>query len=109
MSCCKIRDPALLARKERRGRYDESPGAFLVHTGEDEVGETKRARENVVHEAGLFQGRLGFKKAIVVLEEGCNQYSNIAGLTQIRFPRGSIRNAFLEIREVIDREFPGRS
>ena len=36
--------------------------AFLVMTGEDEQpsGEL-RARENVVHEAGLFQGRLGFK------------------------------------------------
>jgi predicted nucleotide-binding protein len=40
--------------------------AFLILTAEDEQADaTFRARENVVHEAGLFQGRLGFKKAIL--------------------------------------------
>jgi predicted nucleotide-binding protein len=43
---------------------------------------------NVVHEAGLFQGRLGFERAIILLEEGCKSFSNIEGLGQIRFPKG---------------------
>lgn len=44
--------------------------AFLVMTGEDNQGDgTARARENVVHEVGLFQGKLGFEKAIILLEE----------------------------------------
>ena len=30
-----------------------------------------KARMNVIHEVGLFQGRLGFERAIVLLEEGC--------------------------------------
>ena len=59
---------------------------------------------NVVHEAGLFQGRLGFTKAIVLLEEGCEEFSNIQGLGQIRFPKGNIAAAFEEIRRVLERE-----
>jgi predicted nucleotide-binding protein len=45
---------------------------------------------NVIHEVGLFQGRLGFKRAIVLLEEGCKEFSNIQGLGQIRYPKGNI-------------------
>jgi hypothetical protein len=58
----------------------------------------------VTHEAGLFQGRLGFMRAIVVLEEGCTPFSNIEGLGQIRFPRGRISAAFEEVRLVLERE-----
>ncbi len=46
-----------------------------------------QARMNVIHEAGLFQGRLGFTKAILLLEDGCSEFSNIQGLGQIRFPK----------------------
>jgi predicted nucleotide-binding protein len=51
-------------------------------------------RMNVIHEAGLFQGRLGFTRAIVMLEEGCEEFSNIEGLGQIRFPNNNIKAAF---------------
>ncbi len=79
--------------------------AFLIMTGEDEVGDGKlRARENVVHEVGLFQGKLGFEKAIVLLEEGCEEFSNIEGLGQIRFPQGNLGAASEEIRKVLERE-----
>lgn len=84
---------------------DNAGIAFLVMTAEDEQGDGKvRARENVVHEAGLFQGRLGFTKAIVLLEEGCEEFSNIHGLGQIRFPTGNIKAAFEEVRLVLERE-----
>ena len=63
-----------------------------------------QARMNVIHEVGLFQGRLGFTKAIVVLEEGCEEFSNIQGLGQIRFPKNNISAAFEEIRAVLERE-----
>src|SRR4051812_37042474 len=44
---------------------DNAAFAFLVLTAEDAHADgSQHARENVVHEAGLFQGRLGFKKAI---------------------------------------------
>lgn len=79
--------------------------AFLVMTAEDETaGGVLQARMNVVHEAGLFQGRLGFTKAIVLLEDGCQEFSNIQGLGQIRFPRANISAAFEQIRLVLERE-----
>jgi hypothetical protein len=84
---------------------DASTIAFLIMTGEDETQDgTMRARMNVVHEAGLFQGRLGFNRAIILLEEGCEGFSNIEGLGQIRFPKGNIKAAFEEIRKVLERE-----
>ena len=84
---------------------DAAGFAFLVMTGDDEQPDGQaRARENVVHEAGLFQGRLGFERAIILLEEGCEEFSNITGLGQIRFPKGKIEAAFEEIRQVLERE-----
>lgn len=84
---------------------DSAAIAFLIMTGEDEQLDGKlHARMNVVHEAGLFQGRLGFTKAIVLLEEGCEGFSNIESLGQIRFPKGNIKSAFEEIRRVLERE-----
>lgn len=79
--------------------------AFLIMTGEDEhADETMHARENVVHEVGLFQGRLGLKRAIILKEEGCQVFSNIHGLTYIGFPKGNIGATFEQIRQVLERE-----
>jgi predicted nucleotide-binding protein len=84
---------------------DSAAIAFMVMTGEDEQKDGKlRARMNVIHEAGLFQGRLGFTRAIVLLEEGREEFSNIEGLGQIRFPKGNMKAAFEEIRRVLERE-----
>lgn len=84
---------------------DNTVFAFLVMTAEDESSDGKfNPRLNVVHEAGLFQGRLGFKKAIILLEEGCEGFSNIDGLGQIRFPKGDISPQFEEIRRTLERE-----
>ncbi len=79
--------------------------AFLIMTAEDEHADsTLHARENVVHEVGLFQGKLGPRKAIILLEDGCREFSNIIGLSQLRFPKGHISAAFEEIRRVLERE-----
>lgn len=79
--------------------------AFLVMTAEDEhADQTLHARENVVHELGLFQGKLGMRRAIILLEQGCEVFSNVHGLTYISFPRGHIAASFEEIRRVLERE-----
>lgn len=74
-------------------------------TPEDEAADGKmKARDNVIHEVGLFQGRLGWMKAIILLEERCEEFSNIDGVGQIRYPKGNIRAAFDEVRQVLVRE-----
>ena len=79
--------------------------AFLIMTGEDQQPDgSLRARDNVIHEVGLFQGKLGFEKAIILLEIGCEDFSNIHGITYIPFPTGNIREAFEDIRAVLERE-----
>jgi hypothetical protein len=79
--------------------------AFLIMTAEDEhADETLHARENVIHEVGLFQGRLGMRRAIILLEEGCSTFSNIHGLTYIPFPRDNISASFENVRKVLERE-----
>lgn len=84
---------------------DAASFALLVLTAEDETRDgTSQARMNVVHEAGLFQGRLGFNRAIILLEDGCEQFSNIEGLSQIRFPKGNMESVFEQVRAVLERE-----
>src|SRR5882762_10744435 len=79
--------------------------AFIVMTAEDvDPSGTMHPRANVIHEAGLFQGRLGFEKAIILLEERCAEFSNIHGLTQVRFPKDNISACFEEVRRVLERE-----
>lgn len=84
---------------------EQASFAFLVMTAEDELADgNHHARMNVVHEVGLFQGRLGFERAIVLLEDGCEEFSNIQGLGQIRFPKGNISAIFEDVRTVLERE-----
>lgn len=97
--------PGLTTMERLQEMLNNSSFAFLILTAEDEHNDkTLHARENVIHEVGLFQGRLGFRKAIIVLEEGCAEFSNIIGLSQIRFPKGNIGAKFEEIRRVLERE-----
>lgn len=84
---------------------DDACFAFLVLTAEDEQKDGEIvARLNVVHEVGLFQGRLGFEKAIVMLENGCGEFSNIHGLIHIPFEKGKIKVAFHEVADTLRRE-----
>ncbi|MGV0924119.1 TIR domain-containing protein [Empedobacter tilapiae] len=79
--------------------------AILVMTGEDNLksGEII-ARPNVIHEIGLFQGKLGFSKAIVLLEKETEEFSNLFGIQQIRFTKDNIKETFGEVLATIKRE-----
>ncbi len=83
----------------------EAGMAFLIMTAEDTLTDgTVQARPNVIHEVGLFQGYLGTRRAIVLLEEGCAQFSNLDGLTTVRFPKNDIAARFEEVRRILIRE-----
>lgn len=80
--------------------------ALLVLTGEDRDAKgLLHPRDNVIHELGLFQGRLGFTRAIVLLEDGTEEFSNIHGIHQIRYMRGNIKESFGEVLATLRREF----
>jgi CAP12/Pycsar effector protein, TIR domain len=79
--------------------------AVLILTGEDETqGAQKRARQNVIHEAGLFQGVLGFNRAVVLKQDNLEDFSNIAGLQFISFDGENIEKTFWELQKVLKRE-----
>ena len=87
---------------------DSTSFAVLVMTGEDTMEDgTIRARQNVIHEIGLFQGRLGFTKAVVLKEEGTEEFSNLYGVHQIRYSKGNIKETFGDVLAVLKREFGG--
>lgn len=85
---------------------DVSSFAILVLTGEDKTEDgTLRARQNVIHEAGLFQGRLGFNRAIILLEEGTEDFSNMQGIHQLKYSKNNIKETFGDIIATLNREF----
>ena len=84
---------------------DQSTFAILILTAEDETaGGLRRARQNVIHEAGLFQGRLGFKKAVLLRQEGLEGFTNVDGLQYIGFTGDQVEQTFYELRRVLKRE-----
>lgn len=101
----RIPTAGLTTKRRLKDMLNDACFAFLVMTAEDEhTDNSKHARENVIHEVGLFQGRLGFRHAIVLLEEGCEEFSNIIGVSQLRFPSNNIKESFEQVRAVLERE-----
>lgn len=83
----------------------KSSFAFLVMTTDNKYADgSMHARENVIHEIGLCQAQLGPRRAIILLEEGCKDFSNMSGLHQFRFPLNNISSVFHEVRSVLERE-----
>lgn len=74
---------------------DKCHASIIVMTGDDiiEHGEV-RARENVLHEIGFFQGKLGLDRIVLLHEEGVNISSNIDGLVYISFPKDTVEATF---------------
>ncbi|MDR7148755.1 putative nucleotide-binding protein [Hydrogenophaga palleronii] len=82
---------------------DGSELAILVHTPEDELADGSfNSRPNVIHETGLFQGKLGFSRAIILMRVGVNEFSNISGVQQIRY--ATITETFGDVLAWIKRE-----
>jgi predicted nucleotide-binding protein len=81
----------------------EATFAVLVLTAEDETATaTKRAPQNVVHEAGLFQGVLGFERAVMLVQSEIEAFSNVAGLRYIAFEGINIASTFVELTRALE-------
>ena len=85
-----------------KSMLDRAIFAIIVVTAEDEtkVG-TTRARQNVIHEIGLFQGRLGFNKVAILKQDGTEDFSNIHGLQYIPFYGNKVEDTFYQLRETL--------
>lgn len=83
----------------------EATFAVLLLTAEDETADgTHRARQNVVHEAGLFQGHLGFQRVVMLIQDGLEEFSNVAGVQYISFRGEQVEQAFWELQRALRRE-----
>jgi sugar/nucleoside kinase (ribokinase family) len=80
--------------------------AICVLTAEDLTTDGHRvARQNVIHEIGLFQGRHGFDKVVILAEEGCELVAWAGQVTVITFPHNAVSHAFYELGEVLKSKF----
>ena len=84
---------------------DKCGYAVIVMTGDDRLGDEQRARENVIHEIGFFQGKYGLDRVCLLYEEGVNRPSNIEGLVYVGFQPGVIKAGFAELRKEIEEAF----
>jgi hypothetical protein len=80
--------------------------AVVVMTGDDLAEDEIRARENVVHEIGFFQGRYGRRRVCLLHEEGVNIPSNLSGVVYCPFPKGKTISAFIELQRDLAAAFP---
>lgn len=76
----------------------EASVAVIVMTGADELTDGRKlARQNVIHELGFSHARLGQRNTLILLEAGTDEPSNIAGVTEIRFPNGDANRTRIEL------------
>lgn len=85
--------------QEESGKCDS---AVILMTGDDlDADGQTRARENVIHEIGFFQGKYGLNRIVLLHEEGVNIPSNIQGVVYTPFPKDMVRASFgLLVREL---------
>jgi predicted nucleotide-binding protein len=87
------------------GMLEKADFAVLILTAEDETATgSMRARQNVIHEVGLFQSKLGFNRAIILKQEGVEDFTNIAGLQYIPFPDNNIEQSFYPLQRTLKKE-----
>ena len=54
---------------------------------------------NVIHEIGFAQGRLGWEKVIILLQEGCTVPSNLNGTVRLPFKDENIKSVFSDLEK----------
>ena len=77
--------------------------AVIVMTGDDYTSEGQlRARQNVIHEIGLFQGRYGFNRVIVFQQSDVEEFSNIHVLQTVRY-HTQPEEGFYELKRALEK------
>lgn len=76
----------------------------LLCRNEQMVDGLPRANQNVVYQAGFFQGRYGFGRVALLTEVGCDPFSNIAGIVRLDFPAPQVSSTFIDLHRMLQRE-----
>ena len=64
----------------------------------------ERTRENVIHEIGYAQGRLGWGKVIILKQHECKLPSNLDGTLRIDFNGDEIESTFLRLDKRLEEQ-----
>lgn len=73
--------------------------AIILMTKDDEQRSGgARARQNVIHEIGFFQGKYGRSRVILVAERGVELFTNISGIVRIEFEPNHFETVFEKLR-----------
>ena len=84
--------------------------ALILLTKDDEQkDDAVRARQNVIHELGFFQGKYGRENVVLLAERGVELFSNISGIVRIEFEPAHFESIFDPLRREIESSslFPG--
>lgn len=81
--------------------------AVCILSAKDTVQGLRQPDQVVVHQVGILQGRYGFGKVAILVEEGCDLFTNLSGLIRLEFPKGRVEVKFLELHRMLLRELPG--
>ena len=77
--------------------------AIIFMTRDDEQADgTKRARQNVIHEIGFFQGKYGRQNVVLLAERGLDLFTNISGIVRIEFETEHFAEVFEPLRAEVD-------
>lgn len=102
------REPLILSEMPNSGltvveKLEQAGGlcnqAIVLLTKDDEIKDgNMRARQNVIHEIGFFQGKYGRKNVILLCEHGVEIFSNISGIVRIEFSPDHFEEAYEDLR-----------
>ena len=82
---------------------NECTFAIVLMTKDDEqLNGGLRARQNVIHEIGFFQGKYGRKRVVLLAERGLELFTNISGIVRVEFDALSFETVFEPLRIEID-------
>ena len=73
--------------------------AIILLTKDDEQpGGSARARQNVIHELGFFQGKYGRERVVLLAERSVELFSNISGIVRVEFEKDHFDASFESLR-----------
>ena len=74
-----------IVEKLERAANQCSFALILLTKDDEQKDDAVRARQNVIHELGFFQGKYGRKNVVLLAERGVELFSNISGIVRIDF------------------------